>query len=82
MRAEEPLAYDLRALSYRGVKELAWAGCDDDEVMSYSGHATKAMVRQYAGQRGRRWQRGGHGRSADEPEREWNRNLITGVITA
>ncbi len=30
--------------------ELAWAGCDDDEIMSYSGHSTKAMVRKYAGE--------------------------------
>jgi integrase len=44
------LAFDLHALRYRGVKELAWAGCDDDEIMSYSGHATKAMVRLYAGE--------------------------------
>lgn len=42
-------AYDLHALRYRGVMELAWAGCDD-EIMSYSGHATKAMVRKYAGE--------------------------------
>lgn len=42
--------YDLHALRYRGVMELAWAGCDDDEIMSYSGHATKAMVRKYAGE--------------------------------
>ncbi len=43
-------AYDLHALRYRGVMELAWAGCDDDEIMSYSGHATKAMVIKYAGE--------------------------------
>lgn len=43
-------AYDLHALRYRGVMELAWAGCDDDEIMSCSGHATKAMVRKYAGE--------------------------------
>lgn len=43
-------AYDLHALRYRGVKELAWAGCDDDEIMSYSGHSTKAMVQKYAGE--------------------------------
>ena len=42
--------YDLHALRYRGVMELAWAGCDDDEIMSYSGHATKAMIRKYAGE--------------------------------
>ncbi len=44
------LKYDLHALRYRGVMELAWAGCDDDEIMSYSGHSTKAMVQQYAGE--------------------------------
>lgn len=43
------LRHDLHALRYRGVMELAWAGCDDDEIMSYSGHNTKAMVQQYAG---------------------------------
>ena len=43
-------AYDLHALRYRGVMELAWAGCDDDEIMSYSGHATKKMVIKYAGE--------------------------------
>lgn len=42
-------AYDLHALRYRGVMELAWAGCDDDEIMSYSGHHTKEMVIKYAG---------------------------------
>lgn len=42
-------AYDLHALRYLGIMELAWAGCTDDEIMSYSGHATKAMVAKYAG---------------------------------
>ncbi|MDO5528689.1 MAG: hypothetical protein Q4F71_04725 [Paracoccus sp. (in: a-proteobacteria)] len=42
-------AYDLHALRYREIKELAWAGCDDDQIISFSGHATKAMVRKYAG---------------------------------
>lgn len=42
--------HDLHALRYRAIKELAWAGCDDDEIMSFSGHATKDMVRQYAGE--------------------------------
>lgn len=37
-------AYDLHALRYRSIKELAWAGCDDDEIAGYSGHATKAMI--------------------------------------
>ena len=40
-------AYDLHALHYRGVKELAWAGCDD-EIAAYSGHATKEMIAKYA----------------------------------
>ena len=44
------LAHDLHALRYRGVMELAWAGCTDDEIEAYSGHASKAMVRKYAGQ--------------------------------
>lgn len=43
-------AHDLHALRYRAVKELAWAGCDDDEIMAYSGHATKDMVQKYAGE--------------------------------
>ena len=53
MRAERErlgvLAHDLHALRYRGVMELAWAECDDDEIMSYSGHKTKKMVIKYAG---------------------------------
>ena len=44
------LAYDLHALRYRGVMELAWAGCDDDEIAAYSGHASKDMIRKYAGE--------------------------------
>ncbi len=43
-------AYDLHALRYRGIKELAWGGCDDDEIASYSGHATKEMIAKYAGE--------------------------------
>jgi len=54
MRAERTrlglLTYDLHALRYRGVMELAWAGCTDDEIMAYSGHASKDMVRKYAGE--------------------------------
>ncbi|OHC54467.1 MAG: hypothetical protein A3D16_09840 [Rhodobacterales bacterium RIFCSPHIGHO2_02_FULL_62_130] len=53
MRAERKRlgldAYDLHGLRYRGVMELAWAGCSDDEIAAYSGHASKAMIRQYAG---------------------------------
>jgi len=42
--------YDLHALRYRGVKELAYAGCTDDEIASYSGHMSKSMIRKYAGE--------------------------------
>lgn len=43
-------AYDLHALRYRGVAELAWKGCTDEEISSYSGHASLSMIRKYAGQ--------------------------------
>ncbi len=43
-------AYDQHALRYRGVMELAWAGCTDDEIASYSGHTSKAMIIKYAGE--------------------------------
>ncbi len=42
-------AYDLHALRYRGIHELALRGCTDDEIASYSGHTTKAMIEKYAG---------------------------------
>ncbi|GAB5438260.1 MAG: hypothetical protein FalmKO_33850 [Falsiruegeria mediterranea] len=42
-------AYDLYALRYRGIHELALHGCTDDEIASYSGHTTKAMIERYAG---------------------------------
>lgn len=44
------MAYDQHALRYRGVMELAWAGCTDDEIASYSGHTSKAMIIKYAGE--------------------------------
>jgi len=44
------LKYDLHALRYRGVMELAWAGCDDDQIASFSGHASKDMIKKYAGE--------------------------------
>jgi integrase len=44
------LDHDLHALRYRGVQELAWAGCTDDEIASFSGHASIAMIRKYAGE--------------------------------
>lgn len=44
------LKHDLHALRYRGVKELAYAGCDDDEIASYTGHMTTAMIKKYAGE--------------------------------
>ncbi len=34
-------AHDLHALRYTGVQELALAGCDDDEIASYSGHTAR-----------------------------------------
>lgn len=43
-------AYDLHALRYRSIKELAWANCTDDEIAAYSGHATTAMIAKYAGE--------------------------------
>lgn len=46
----ELMAFDQHALRYRGVMELAWAGCDDDEIASYSGHNTKEMIIKYAGE--------------------------------
>ncbi|MHA6343962.1 tyrosine-type recombinase/integrase [Roseivivax sp. CAU 1761] len=43
------MTFDQHALRYLGVMELAWAGCDDDEIASYSGHSSKEMIRKYAG---------------------------------
>lgn len=43
-------AFDQHALRYRGVMELAWAECTDDEIASFSGHTTKAMIVKYAGE--------------------------------
>ena len=43
------VAFDQHALRYRGVMELAWAGCTGDEIASYSGHTSKAMIIKYAG---------------------------------
>jgi len=44
------MTYDIHALRYRGVMELAWHGCDDDEIAAYSGHMSKDMIRKYAGE--------------------------------
>mgnify|MGYP003627325943 FL=1 len=44
------MAHDQHALRYRGVMELAWAGCTDDEIASYSGHTSKEMIIKYAGE--------------------------------
>lgn len=44
------MAFDQHAMRYRGVMELAWAGCTDDEIASYSGHSSKAMIIKYAGE--------------------------------
>lgn len=54
MRAERKRlgleAYDLHALRYRGVMELAWQGCSDDEIAAFSGHASREMIAKYAGE--------------------------------
>jgi hypothetical protein len=42
-------AYDLNALRYRGIYDLALHGCTDDEIATYSGHTIKAMIEKYAG---------------------------------
>lgn len=44
------MAFDQHAPRYRGVMELAWAGCADEEIASYSGHNSKAMIIKYAGE--------------------------------
>ena len=44
------MLFDQHALRYRGMMELAWGGCDDDEIASYSGHTSKAMIIKYAGE--------------------------------
>ncbi|MGP9789622.1 site-specific integrase [Roseinatronobacter sp. NSM] len=43
-------AFDLHALRYRGVQELAWKGCTDEEIAAYSGHFSIDMIRKYAGE--------------------------------
>lgn len=43
-------AFDQHALRYRGVMELAWRGCSDEEIAGYSGHTSMAMIRKYAGE--------------------------------
>jgi hypothetical protein len=32
------------------VQELAWAGCSDEEIASYSGHDSLDMIKKYAGE--------------------------------
>ena len=41
--------YELHALRHRGIYQLASHGCTDDEIASYSGHTTKAMIEKHAG---------------------------------
>lgn len=41
--------HDMHALRYRGIEELAWSGCTDEEIASYSGHMSMQMIRKYAG---------------------------------
>lgn len=42
--------HDLHALRYRGVMELAFSGCSDEEIGSVSGHMSKGMIAKYAGE--------------------------------
>ena len=42
--------FDQNALRYRGVMDFAWAECTDDQIASYTGHTTKAMIAKYAGE--------------------------------
>ena len=42
-------AHDTHALRYTTTAELAALGCDDELIMSVTGHRTKAMVAKYAG---------------------------------
>jgi len=44
------MAFDQHALRYRGVMELTWAGCTDNEIASYSGHTSKTMIIKCAGE--------------------------------
>ena len=37
--------YGLRVLRYRGVVELAWVGCNDEELAAKGGNASKSMIR-------------------------------------
>lgn len=44
------MQHDLHAMRYRGIQELAWKNCTDEEIASFSGHTTMAMIRKYAGE--------------------------------
>lgn len=44
------MAFDQHALRYRGVMELAWAGCTDVEIASCCGHKSKKMIIKYSGE--------------------------------
>jgi len=69
------MAFDQHALRYRGVMELAWAGCTDDEIASFSGHTSKAMIIKYAGEARQIMQarRGRRQQSANDPEQNKHR---------
>jgi hypothetical protein len=62
--------------------ELAWAGCDDDEIASFSGHATKSMIRKYAGEARQIMRARQAGAKWLCTQQTRNRNMTTGVITA
>jgi len=50
IRQAELLKWADECLRYRGVMELAFSGCSDEEIGSVSGHMSKGMIAKYAGE--------------------------------
>lgn len=75
-------SFDQHGLRYRGVMELAWAGCDDDEIASFSGHTTKAMITKYTGEAQQVMRAPQAADKRQSTERDQNKKLIADVITA
>ncbi len=77
-------AYDLHALRYRGIHELALHGYTDYEIASYSGHTTKAMIKNIRGPPGKGCRLDKHKKSGNKAcgtERDQSKNRIILVIT-
>lgn len=74
--------FDLHGLRYRGVQELARAGCSDDEIASYSGHYQKSMIVKYAGEARKEMNaiRANRKRDKHGTNRAQSSNMIQGVI--